>query len=47
MATVAEANVVLSRSAKVRPLSTTTGVGAVLSPAVKAALPPLVLTIGV
>ena len=47
MATVALASVVLSRSLTVRPGSTATGVEAILSPAVKAALPPLAVTIGV
>ena len=45
--TRALANVVLSRSLTVRPGSTATGVDVVLSPAVKAALPPLALAIGV
>ena len=47
MATVALASVVLSISEIVRALSMTTGVEGVLSPAVKATLPPLVVSIGV
>ncbi len=45
--TVALASVALSWSDTVMPLSTTTGVEAVLSPAVKVALPPDVLATGV
>ncbi|MGD1827540.1 hypothetical protein A203_19730 [Chromobacterium violaceum] len=47
MDTVADASVVLSRSDRVMPPSTATGVDAVLLPAVKAALPPLAVAIGV
>ncbi len=47
MDTVALASVVLSRSLTVIPGSTATGVDVVLSPAVKAALPPLAVAIGV
>ncbi len=47
IATVALARVGLSRSDTMRPLSTTTGVDAVLSPAVKDALPPDALATGV
>ena len=47
MDTLALASVVLSRSLIVMPESTATGVDVVLSPAVKAALPPLVVAIGV
>ncbi|MGD1827539.1 hypothetical protein A203_19725 [Chromobacterium violaceum] len=44
---VALASVVLSRSDRVMPPSTATGVDVVLSPAVKAVLPPLAVAIGV
>ncbi|MOA34218.1 hypothetical protein D3C78_1555790 [compost metagenome] len=47
MDTEALASVRLSASVSVMPESTVTGVEAVLSPAVKAALPPLAETIGV
>ena len=47
IATVAEAKVALSRSDKAMPLSITTGVEAVLSPATNEALPLEAVTIGV
>ena len=47
MATLALARVVLSRSDKVRPPSTRTGMDAALSPAMKAVLPPPTVTTGV
>lgn len=47
MATAAETSVALSRSDSAIPGSTVTGIEVVLSPAMKAALPPEVVTTGV
>ena len=46
MLTVAEASVLLSASATVIPLSTTTGVEVTLLPSVKVVVPPLAVTMG-